>query len=109
MSHANKPSVKELFLYLEGELSPSRAKEIEHHLQNCSYCQNQLSQQQKLIQSLAEFDEDLNQVDLVPAIREAIDTEEKRIKQKKEGLNLILIVVTVGLLLSGALLYFFLH
>lgn len=102
----NDISSQELFLYLEGEVTKRRAAEIDEHLGACRGCREQLESRREMLKSLAEPDEELMGLDLVPDVRKLI---ERGVRPAKPRRKLPAVSVRIGLLvaLAGAVALWF--
>ena len=102
----NDISSQELFLYLEGEVTKRRAAEIDEHLGACRDCRERLENRRGMLESLAEADEELKGLDLVPGVRKLIEQGDRPAKPRRK---LPAVSVRIGLLvaLAGAVALWF--
>jgi len=104
----NDISSRELFLYLEGEVTKRRSAEIEQHLEACQACRERLQRRREMLESLAEPDEELEGVDLVEGVRRLVEEQGKQPAKKRRKLPAV--SVRIGLLLvalAGAVALWF--
>ncbi len=67
------PCPTEWMEYIEGEVTQSRARDIESHLSICPVCRRQVEDRRELVDLLGRPDERLAGIDLVPGLRRAIE------------------------------------
>jgi len=76
---------EELFSFVEGEVTVSRANQIEEHVSECNNCQERLSAIRTMIGDIGAVDEELLDIDLVGPVRIALAKQDMQ-QTKKRGL-----------------------
>ena len=67
---------EQLYLYLDGELAPDEARAVEHHLQGCASCRQEVTAHRRLQAMLrAACEEEEMPAQLWPAIRQQLAQE----------------------------------
>ena len=82
MSHQGVISHNELLLLVEGEVSQSRAQEIQAHVALCDACRDRLQQLRTTIEALGQADEELKDLDLFPSVRKAVAARDEARSQR---------------------------
>ncbi|MBW1811640.1 MAG: zf-HC2 domain-containing protein [Deltaproteobacteria bacterium] len=67
---------REMLMYLEGEVTQSRAVEIEEHLGSCGSCSKNLTELRDMCRLLGEPDDELAGIDLVADIQRIVESDE---------------------------------
>ena len=105
--NVNDISSQELFLYLEGEVTKRRAKEIDEHLAACRACQESLQERREMLKTLAEPDEELEGLDLVKGVRKLIEEQGGRPAAKRRKLPAVSVQIGLLVALAGAVALWF--
>ena len=79
----------ELMLFADGEVTPSRSSEIQDHIASCNQCRTVFNAHQHIMESLGDHDPELDDIDLVPGIWQAIEEGKPMNEQKPEQANVI--------------------
>lgn len=100
--NVNDISTNELFLYLEGEVTKRRAKEIDGHLAACRACQERLQSRREMLETLAEPDEELEGIDLVAGVRGLIEEQGNQPAKPRRKLPAVSVIIGLLVALAGA-------
>src|SRR4051812_10932141 len=92
----------ELLRYVGGEVTSTRAADIERHALDCSRCARRLSEIRALWNGIAEGDPELDAVDLLARTRERLRVGTPPVRARRARL---LPVALTGALAAGALVW----
>jgi hypothetical protein len=98
-------SPQEMFKYLEGEVTSSRAEDIESHLAECRDCRQSFEKLRALTRSIGEMDEELAEIDLVPDLHRAIAAEPEPARRWRLFPALAAVSVACLLAVAGTLVW----
>jgi hypothetical protein len=99
-------SAKDLARYLVGEVTRSRAEEIDEHLASCAVCRAELDEMREMVGRIGTTTEDIEQKDYLSEVRGRIERGDQAPERRRRRWPVIAVAgaVVVALVVAGVIL-----